>query len=640
MNNSTAILASFATLKELHNSNRYKNSYQILSEFITHIILTYSLFSFTPVQMKNRLHDVFGFDIPEAVVKTASKSLSYVIKENGEFKVNRSEMGDCEYFPDMMASAESKSVSIINQIKNFIELQNPDKPVNIDSVSQDLVAFLIDDQQKSVDDYFDIIGKFILVHEHDSDIQECLDAIREGSIIYIGLNYNINETGSLRKPLVLYLDTEVLFGLAGYNGEIYKTFANDFISQVRNANSKERKITLRYFSDVKVEIEQFFKSAELIVEGRHSQKFESPAMNYILNGCATVSDIKVRQADFYHTLEFSYGITEEDFHDYYSEENHPYSLESKEYIDYQSQEGWKYISHINILRKGEFSRDNIESNYLLITNTNHILKVSQIQSEKLKKSNNLERVNDFAVSVDKITNILWYKLGNGFGKTNLPSNVKSILKAKAVLSSSISHNVAVVYKQATDQFKNGEITQEQLTARIYALRKKPLLPEELSGELIDDCMDFSAEYLSRFEEEMNSNRSALREKDEKLAQKDKIIQTQFKEKQILEQDKESLRSELAIYHERDRRKEEKKSKRKKIIRFLFSILWKIAVIGILTAIAVVLEIKLNSNIPLYICAAIDLIGIVATIVVAIKRDYFRIFSKDTDTPSIDNQETP
>ena len=90
-NASVSILASFSTLKILNDTKKYKNSYQILSEFICYIINTKKLYSFTANEMKNQLNSVFGFNIPEAVVKTTSKNLPFVTKSNGSFllKVKR-----------------------------------------------------------------------------------------------------------------------------------------------------------------------------------------------------------------------------------------------------------------------------------------------------------------------------------------------------------------------------------------------------------------------------------------------------------------------------------------------------------------------------------------------------------------------
>lgn len=52
----------------------------------------------------------------------------------------------------------------------------------------------------------------------------------------MGLSHSIGENGSITKPLTLYLGTEILFSLAGYNGEIFQQFADDFFAQARIAN--------------------------------------------------------------------------------------------------------------------------------------------------------------------------------------------------------------------------------------------------------------------------------------------------------------------------------------------------------------------------------------------------------------------
>lgn len=637
MNNTVSILASFATLKELNDSKKYINSYQILSDFITYIICDQHIVSFSATEMKQKISDIFGFNLPEAVVKTTSKHLSFIKKENGIFIVDRSLIKIDPSLSIMLSLAERKSAKIINELTNFVVEKCPGKEVKIDEVTKDLIAFLIDDPQKSCADYTDLISEFILLHESDEQTQKSLDSIREGSILYIGLNYNINETGSLRKPLTLYLDTEVLFSLVGYNGIIYETLAKDFYSLVYNANIKDKKISLRYFTRVKKEIDDFFKSAESIVKGG-TYYFDKPAMKSIVNGCSSVSDVIIKKSDFYHLLQYSFGIIEEDEKDYYSKENHPYSLESLEHTDPQEEEGWKFISYINILRKGKISYNNIDSEHLLVTNTGHILKTSQIQSKRLKEEYQLEHISDFAVSLDMITNILWYKLGNGFGGKEYPNNVKAILKAKIVLASSITHNVVNVYNVAHEQYKSGKISQEQLAARIFGLRQKPTMPEELTDESIEESLDFSLESLCRFEEEVKSNRTALQEKDRKLAQKEAIIQAQLEEKKILEQDKEQLQTELTQYHEKERKEKEKKEKIKQTAKFFWSICWKIFIILLLTAIAIVVEIKLDSNIPLYICAAIDVIGLAFTIWIAIKKDYVKYIRNGMKIESLQDKD--
>lgn len=150
----------------------------------------------------------------------------------------------------------------------------------------------------------------------------------------MGLCYNIGETGSITKPLTLYLGTEILFSLAGYNGEIFHQFACDFFEQVRLANTGATpKIVLRYFADIKKEIDDFFNIACEIVEGKRYRLLDKPAMKAITNGCNTSADVDIKKSDFYHLLQFSFGIAEDPNNDYYGEEFFSSNLESFDYED-------------------------------------------------------------------------------------------------------------------------------------------------------------------------------------------------------------------------------------------------------------------------------------------------------------------
>ena len=98
--NSTAILASFATLKSLLDEKKYKSSYQVLQEFIHYIIINESIFSFTAIEIKNHLYNYFGFSIPEAVIKTAAKKMTGVQLNNGSYTVRFEELGNDSLFQD------------------------------------------------------------------------------------------------------------------------------------------------------------------------------------------------------------------------------------------------------------------------------------------------------------------------------------------------------------------------------------------------------------------------------------------------------------------------------------------------------------------------------------------------------------
>ena len=158
------------------------------------------------------------------------------------------------------------------------------------------VSYLIDESNGNK--YQEEISSFIIKKSDDKKITEYLNSVREGVILYTGLNYNIDEIGSLKRDLTLYLDMEVLFDIYGYNGEVFQRLALDLFKLARDANSKEKRVRFRYFEETKAEIDLFFAKAEEIVKGKVLLK-DNVAMKAITNGCQDVSDISERKADFY-----------------------------------------------------------------------------------------------------------------------------------------------------------------------------------------------------------------------------------------------------------------------------------------------------------------------------------------------------
>ncbi|MGI6122021.1 MAG: hypothetical protein ACOYH0_07040 [Saccharofermentanales bacterium] len=637
--NITSILASFATMKNLFDARSYQNPYQLLSEFISYIISSNNLHSFTAVEMKNRLQDSFGFEIPEAVVKTSIKSLDFIKSENKQFVVESSVLNADPLFEEKKQAAENISTNIIDLLETFVMKKEPYNTIWSDALTQEFVGFLIDDEPKPDSRYTELISQFVLENENDATIQDALTSIREGSILYIGLNHNINETGSIKTPLTLYLGTEVLFSLYGLNGEIHKRLAHDLYEQIKLANSSDKKIFLRYFAKTKKEINDFFASAESIVAGKRFFN-DTVAMKAIINGCDTVGDVKVKESDFYYVLQYSYGIMEDDKKDYYSEENDKYNLESL-ITDEELIDSVQFISHINKLRKGRIYNSNIDAQYFIITNSRNTLEVSKNQSERDKEENSTEFVSDYAVSVNKMTNLLWYKLGNSFGRKNYPCNVDAVLKARVVLAAHISQSVSKLYFETKSKYKAGEITEEQLAARIIALRGKTTIPEDLDTDTIEDSLDFSPEFLSRFEEEVLSNKTALEEKE-------KLIQTLESQNQQIITEKDNVIAEKdQILHEKDQMLHEKekhrkslekelekyrlkKEQRKKILLFIWGIIWKLLIVVFVTVIAINICKKMDSGMTTItiVCAVIDVLGILAIVWTTVKNEKGKYFPKD------------
>ena len=650
--NASSIMASFAILKSLSDEKKYQSPYQILAEFIRYIITADSLYAFSAIEMKNKLNEHFGFSIPEAVVRTSVKKISTVTLENGIYNVLPSEVKTDSLFEEKKAEADENNSNIISLLTEYIKSKNGEINVDVECLTRELVHFLIEDIPSPSSKYAEIIGEFILKNEKNQEIQENLDKIREGSILYIGLNFNIGETGNISKKLTLYLGTEVLFSLVGYNGEIYRQLAADFFEQVQLANSGDcKKIQLHYFSEIKKEVNDFFLTAEQIVEKKRPPLLDKPAMISITNGCSTSSDVAVKQSDFYHKLKYSYGITEDPNENYYDEEYFASNLESFDYVDEDDKKkkkemGIKLISHINKLRGGKHYCNDIDSEYLLITNTKATLLISKEQAEKVSSQNDLDNICNFAISLDRITSILWYKLGNGFGNRPFPSSVSTILKARVVLSSSIAKNADKAFFDLKKQFESGEITEDQLAARIVTLRNKPKLPEELEEENIDDSMDFSPDFLCRYEEKVKESQRNLYEKEElikkikadsdkRLSDKDVTIASQADTIKAKESENIQLRSELDEYHRKDAKQAQKKERRRSWLRFAWSIIWKLLIIAGVAFLAFFCKFKLESELLTYTFATIDAANVAFSLWCILKKDRDKYLSKGlTDLENI------
>lgn len=661
---SIAVLASFATLKSLSDEKKYKSSYQILQEFIRYIIIEKSLYIFSAIEMRNQLNSVFGFNIPEAVIKSAARKMADVTLNQNVYVASQEKIGNNSYFKDKKDEANESSVGIVKCLSEYIIKKTNTDSIDEKKLTQQLVGFLIEDQLVYSDTYTDLIGEFILKNEHNAEIQKELDNIREGSILYLGLSYNIKEIGSISKPICLYLSTEILFSLVGFNGIVYRQLAEDFYSQVKVANSRgKKKISLFYFSETKIEIDEYFAAAESIVDGKNHQFIEKPAMKSIINGCTTSADVLICKSDFYHSLQYKYGILEDNNDDYYNEVHFTSNLESIEDENdadknKKKEEALKLVSHINKRRDGKIFDNDLDSEHLLVTNTKATLIISNEQTKEIKKEQCVETVCNFAVSLDRITSILWYKLGNGFSKQSIPSNVSALIRAKMVLSSSIAKRADKVFSDIKSQYKEGKITKEQVAARIIMLKNKPNLPEELQGDEIDTTMDFSPEYISRYEEEFKTNQRAVAQKDEiinaitkekergynerdsKIAfQEDIIKNTEDENRKLKEElceyhkkDEENskLKSELEKYQQKEKDEKRKKEKRKNIIKFILSIAWKLLAIIAITGILLLIHIKFNLAIIPYIIFAVDVLGFIVSIVTIIKKDKKKYLNRDTN----------
>lgn len=647
-NHTMPILASYVTYKELSSRGNYKSPYQILAEFIKYIIYEKKLYAFSIGEIKSRVENEFEFYLPDAVLKSALKKIDFVTYDTtGNYCVNVEKVrvnGELKKYRNL---AENTEISILEQLISFVEeknykLNNREKK----ELMRAFGSYLIDESNGNK--YQEEISSFIIKKSDDKKITEYLNSVREGVILYTGLNYNIDEIGSLKKDLTLYLDMEVLFDIYGYNGEVFQSLALDLFKLARDANSKEKRIRLRYFEETKTEIDLFFAKAEEIVKGKVLLK-DNVAMKAITNGCQDVSDISDRKADFYTKLRYSYGIIQDDRDSYYYKSDIAANLEwtfsEEEKKDQEEQFAVKMISHINKLRNNKPFYEYTESEAIFITETRKIQEYSRKMVDLI--SNEIDsgkKMVGYAISMGMITNILWYKLSKGFGNNDFPQNINSVLKAKIVLSNLISQNVSKKFDECKKAYQKGELDEQQLAARLLALREKAVKPEDINTDNLEDSLNFDSKHIERFEAERELHKAQLRQNKEQLedyqSEIEKLKRTiQVEEALKKQQETESAATmeekdatiqaqseELKRYREKDLKKENRRKLIKKVGVFSKRICLRLIILLVIVAITYNVTKYVKADAANTVAIIVTVVGIFISCVDIVKNVYNDVFN--------------
>lgn len=331
MDSESKLLASLTVFRELYDSE--KDIYSIISTFLSETIKIHSYHSFDLIEITEKLNQEYELEIPSAVVNSSLKRLDFLTKIGSKFLVSDFQKIKSSTLENKQKESIENNNEIIESLYKFIENKKNKVLSEIEkqSISHSFCAFLLD--IANGDEYIEYISSYILENKNNTIFKKTIDTIREGVILYSGIKYdiNLNESGNWNRDLTIFIETEILFHIAGYNGELYRKIAFDFLNYVSEINRKSKKklIKLKYFSDVKVEIESFFYKAQYLLEGKEAPNPGGTAMVTILNGCNTSSDLQNKKADFYLLLR-NHKIEEETFNDYFNPIYHQYNIINSE----------------------------------------------------------------------------------------------------------------------------------------------------------------------------------------------------------------------------------------------------------------------------------------------------------------------
>jgi len=578
--NKSKCLASLAVFRELYDSK--KDVYEIIGEFLREIIISNGKNRFDLTEITLLLNDTFDFIIPEAVVKTALKRLKFLKRKNSLYLVhNRTHLRSKTNISEKHLEIKKNNDDIIDKLFEYVENEHSISKNNRHKIIHAFCNFLLD--ESIVEEYSEYISAFIVKNKADTQFTKQLDTIKEGVVLYSGIKYtsNINNFGNWKTTLTIFLDMEILFHFAGFNGEIYKQSFGDFHSFVKQINHTSRKslgkdlIYLKFFKEIKIKIDAFFEKAINIFEKHGLQDPQNTAMNSILDGCKSTSDIITKKSNFFHLLQNN-SILEDNYDDYFTTSNHNYNIEDKQIIDDLSETIEKddikynltYLNYINILRKNNSKKHFDNIGYILLTGNSTSLTIAW--NKYIKENGSIP----LSTNLDYLTNKFWFRLSRGFGSDCYPKTFGVITKAQIVLSSRLYKSVGKKFDELQIELKSGKLTEEQALSVIYELRIRTKKPEEIDSDdllIIEEMNNSDLQQYSKEHELLKTNFSKQKYENEKLKEDLKLNEKK------LDQYREEINSYKKIVHELkdvvetfSQRDNEKRKKIQRIKNFLFN----------------------------------------------------------------------
>lgn len=544
INEESGRIASLALFKELYDSE--KDVYGVISCFLQEIIVTDAKHSFTLHEITCLLNDTFNFHLPEAVVKTSLGRLDFLKKEFGKYSADLSAVKSPSLIPKKDEITKSNDI-IIQQITDFVASQKKRaiSETEKEEIIHSFCSFLLDKSNNQK--YSEYISAFVISNKQAPDFINRLKCIKEGVVLYTGImfNDNISNVGSWNTELTIYLDTEILFDFAGFNGELFKSLFYEFHSFVKEVNQKASKplIKLKYFQKIEEHIHHYFAKAEYILTGNEIIDPGRPAMNYLLNGSKDRSDIVEKKTIFFDLLSKN-NIQVDDYNAYYEEENHKYSIifhKAEKNIEESIvrsigvediKENLELLNFVNIRRRDACDNNFEHIGHILLSGNNTTLQVAW--NNEIRQSGKVP----LATSLHFLTDKFWYKLNKGFGTNSFPKVFDVITKAQLLLSSQLNKSVGNKFEELQKRAKNGTLNESQVALAIIDLRKQAKKPEDI----INDNLSFVLQSISEnnldkiLEEQEHFKIKAKKHEEENIQLKDEVVKINT----LLEKQKESL----------------------------------------------------------------------------------------------------
>jgi hypothetical protein len=143
--NESRCLASLALFRELYNSKN--DVYGVISEFLKEVIISEAMHQFSLTEITRLLNDSFDFHLPDAIVQTALKRISFVEKRQGVYIANNLISEKRSEIYETQKLLQDNNNLIIEQLFSYIcELQKVElTDIEKGKIVNSFCSFLLDD---------------------------------------------------------------------------------------------------------------------------------------------------------------------------------------------------------------------------------------------------------------------------------------------------------------------------------------------------------------------------------------------------------------------------------------------------------------------------------------------------------------
>lgn len=531
ISNKQKCMAALAVFRTLYD--RKKNIYDVIAEFAKLDIAQYNRQSFFTHEMAGWLNEAYGMNVPDAVVERVIARLKFVTRDvaSRKYIVDNSDVAikGVEGLKSEMQDADAARQMLIEALVRYAEERKGENlgEEEREQLSKDFYSFVIDTAAVGTK-YGDTISSFVVSISNDEAMRNAMNAVRQGVIVYEGLSYSTTGYGqidALDQPITLYLDTEVVFDMMGFNGELHKKVFDEFYAYAQQINQRNKKETIRfrYFDETCKDIENYFASAEAVVRRESQLDFSRPAMRYITERCHESYQVAELKGELYAQLA-KRNVTRDGQDDYCDSGNAQYTIESNDAIEKYSGEydagsvsrTLHLLSCISIKRKGRSSKTFRNIGHVLVTRKTLAFRLSKDREVTIGKSLPL------AMDMFGLTNQFWMALNKGIAiDSNLPTSFDVVTKARMALGAIISETVSNQFKKIQEDHRNNNLSDEDYKRNIAFLSKQCVSPERITADNVESLVvspQQMDDYLAEMSLKDERHKHEMERKDRQIAE--------------------------------------------------------------------------------------------------------------------------